>query len=173
MTVSLIVGALRSLAETTSDPAQILAGLNRRLYGRLHQGFATCLVLRLDPTGACTLSNAGHLPPFLNGQELALPGALPLGLSPIADYEETTVRLAPNDRLTLYTDGLVEARNASGELYGFTRLTQLIATKPDATQAAEAAVSFGQDDDVTVLTLTRDPVPTRAQEKKAIPVPAL
>jgi hypothetical protein len=172
MTVSLIVGALRSLAETTSDPAQILAGLNRRLYGRLHQGFATCLVLRLDPTGACTLSNAGHLPPFLNGQELALPGALPLGLSPIAAYEETTVRLAPNDRLTLYTDGLVEARNASGELYGFTRLTQLIATKPDATQAAEAAVSFGQDDDVTVLTLTREPVAARAQETKAIPVPA-
>lgn len=76
------------------------------------------------------------------------------------------------DRPTLYTDGLVEARNATGELYGFTRLTQLIATKPDASQAAEAAVTFGQDDDVTVLTLTRDPVPTRVQETRAIPVPA-
>jgi hypothetical protein len=65
-----------------------------------------------------------------------------------------------------------KARNASGELYGFTRLTQLIATKPDAAQAAEAAVGFGQDDDVTVLTLTRDPISTQTHPIDAITVRA-
>jgi serine phosphatase RsbU (regulator of sigma subunit) len=60
-----------------------------------------------------------------------------------------------DDRLTLFTDGLLEARNTSGELLGFERLEQLMATRPDAGQAVDAAVAFGQDDDITVLTLTR------------------
>jgi hypothetical protein len=73
MTVSLIVGALRSLADSTSDPAEILSGLNRRLYGRLQNGFATCVALRISPGGVCVLANAGHLGPFLNSRELELP----------------------------------------------------------------------------------------------------
>ncbi|MGB7135262.1 MAG: PP2C family protein-serine/threonine phosphatase, partial [Acidobacteriaceae bacterium] len=153
MTVSLIVGALRSLVETTSDPAEILAGLNRRLLGRLKDGFATCVAVRLEADGACAMANAGHLAPFLNGQELELPGTLPLGLSPEAEYEEITVRLEAGDRLTLYTDGLPEARNAAGELFGFARVAELVLAHPNAGDIAEAAVRFGQDDDVTVLTL--------------------
>jgi hypothetical protein len=155
MTVSLIVGTLRTLAEATDDPSEILAGLNRRLHGRLSNGFATCLVLRFDSEGNCVLANAGHLPPFLNQEEMSLPGALPLALDLNATYERTAFRLAVGDRLTFYTDGLLEARNAAGEIFSFDRLRALMATKPDATQAAEAAVAFGQDDDITVLTLTR------------------
>jgi hypothetical protein len=155
MTVSLIVGTLRTLAEATDDPAEILAGLNRRLHGRLTDGFATCLVLRFDSEGSCTLANAGHPAPFLNQDEMSLPGALPLGLDPDATYERTAFRLAVGDRLTFYTDGLLEARNSAGEIFSFERLRALIATKPDARQATEAAVAFGQDDDITVLTLTR------------------
>ena len=64
MTVSLLVGAIRSTVEATQDPAEILTALNRRLYGRMQNGFATCLVLRLDASGNGTLANAGHLPPF-------------------------------------------------------------------------------------------------------------
>ena len=63
--------------------------------------------------------------------------------------------MAAGDRLTLYTDGLLEARNAARELFGFDRVRNLIATNPDAHAASQAAVAFGQDDDITVLTVTR------------------
>jgi hypothetical protein len=155
MTVSLIVGTVRTLAEMFEDPGEILSGLNRRLHNRLSHGFVTCLILRLDPDGTCAFANAGHLPPFLNQQELDVAAALPLGLVASASYEETTINLNVGDRLTLYTDGLLEARGHSGELYGFERLKELLATKPDAKQASDAAVAFGQDDDITVLTVTR------------------
>jgi Stage II sporulation protein E (SpoIIE) len=158
MTVALIVGAIRSCVETTSKPAEILAALNRRLHGRLRHGFATCLVLRLDANGTCVLANAGHLPPYLNGGEIELPSALPLGLVDHAEYESTALRLNPADRLTLYTDGLLEARNPAGELFGFSRIAELLAAAPDAGQIADAAQQFGQDDDITVLTLSFAPV---------------
>jgi len=65
------------------------------------------------------------------------------------------VRLQPGDQLSLYTDGLLEARNANGDLFGFERLRTLFASRPTAQEASQAAVAFGQDDDITVLTLTR------------------
>jgi serine phosphatase RsbU (regulator of sigma subunit) len=65
------------------------------------------------------------------------------------------VRLKEGDHFSLYTDGLLEARNHSGELYGFDRLEVLFGTRPSASRASEEAVAFGQEDDVTVLTLTR------------------
>jgi serine phosphatase RsbU (regulator of sigma subunit) len=161
MTVSLLVGTARTLAEQSSDPAQILAGLNRRLEGRMQNGFATCLVLRLDPSGKCVAANAGHLPPFLSHkeaelEEMKLPPALPLGLVPDGSYENVAFAMVAGDRLTLYTDGLLEARNTARELFGFGRVRDLFATNPDAYAASEAAVAFGQDDDITVLTVTRE-----------------
>jgi serine phosphatase RsbU (regulator of sigma subunit) len=155
MTVSLIVGTIRTVADTVDDPAEILSILNRRLHGRLKDGFVTCLALRLTADGDGVLANAGHPAPFLNKEELNLAGALPLGLDFHADYENVRFHLAVGDRLTLYTDGLLEARNAAGDLFSFERLRALIATQPDAKQATDAAVAFGQDDDITVLTLTR------------------
>jgi Stage II sporulation protein E (SpoIIE) len=155
MAVSLIVGLIRAFAETTSSPAQILAGLNRRLFGRLQGGFATCIAIRLESDGRCVIASAGHPAPFLNDREVASSGALPLGLTPNATYEETTIDLGTSDHLALYTDGLLEARNPAGELYGFERLSSLFAAHPSAQQAVDAAVAFGQDDDITVLTLTR------------------
>ena len=80
---------------------------------------------------------------------------LPLGLVPEARYESIHLTLEIGDRLTLFTDGLLEARDASGEVYGFERMAALLATRPDASKAVEAAVAFGQEDDITVLTLTR------------------
>ncbi|HEX6495947.1 MAG TPA: SpoIIE family protein phosphatase, partial [Acidobacteriaceae bacterium] len=70
MTVSLIVGTLRTLAEYTQQPAEILRGLNRRLVGRIDGGFVTCLVLRVAADGDTIVANAGHLPPFRDGKEL-------------------------------------------------------------------------------------------------------
>ena len=155
MTVSLIVGTVRTLAEVSEDPAEVLSGLNRRLLGRLQHGFVTCLALKLEANGGCTFSSAGHLNPYLNDRELDLPAALPLGIDAETFYQTETVMLAAGDRLTLYTDGLLEARNAAGEIFSFDRLRTLVAKRPDAAQASEAAVSFGQEDDVTVITLTR------------------
>ena len=155
MAVSLIVGAVRALASLIPSPGQLLAQLNQRLCGRLQGGFATCVVMRLDPAGHCILASAGHPAPFLNDGEVDLPGSLPLGIDPTAVYSEATVELSSGDHFTLYTDGLLEARNAGGELYSFDRLKALFATRPNASQASDAAVNFGQDDDITVLTLTR------------------
>jgi hypothetical protein len=170
MTVSLIVGTLRTLAEGTTHPGEILAGLNRRLHGRLHGGFATCLVLRLDANGSCVLTSAGHPAPFLNDHEVPMAGALPLGLTTVAEYEETTVYLRAGDHFVLYTDGLLEARMASGELYSFERLQKLVASRPDAAQATDAAVHFGQQDDITVLTLTRLGVGEESRTQLIAPV---
>lgn len=155
MTVSLIVGVVRALANIVPAPGKLLSELNQRLCGRLQGGFTTCVALRVEPDGRTVLANAGHPSPFLNHRELELPGALPLGIDPATEYEETSFMLQEGDRFALYTDGLLEARSPSGELFSFARLESLFATNPSAAEATDAAVSFGQDDDITVLTLTR------------------
>ena len=170
MTVSLIVGTLRTLAEFTPQPAAMLEGLNRRLHGRLYGGFATCLVAMLHADGRCILASAGHPSPFLNQRELELPGTLPLGLLGDANYEEITLQLEPGDHLLMYTDGLLEARTAKGELFSFERLQALIAGQPSAEQALQAAQQFGQQDDITVLTLTRLAVGEEATLTLSAPV---
>jgi hypothetical protein len=155
MTVSLIVGTLRTLADYTQEPVEILRGMNRRLCGRVRDGFATCVVLRVKANGDATIANAGHLAPFRDGEELPLNGALPLGLSADATYEELAFRLQEGETLTLYTDGIVEARSASGELYGFERVQKLAQERKSAEQIVEAACLFGQEDDITVLSIRR------------------
>jgi Stage II sporulation protein E (SpoIIE) len=155
MNVAMIVGVLRAEAGTTSSPAEILIALNRCMTGRMQGGFATGIVFRMDPDGTITLANAGHLPPFFNGKEYPLEASLPLGLIHYTHYTEGSVSLRPGDELSFYTDGLLEARNSEGELFGFDRLHSLFAARPSAQQATEAAIQFGQEDDITVLTLTR------------------
>jgi len=172
MAVALIVGMVRALAHIFPEPGKLLEELNDRLTGRLHGAFATAITLRLDPQGKCTLACAGHLSPFLNEREVELPGALPLGIAAGVVYEDNQIQLEEGDHLTLYTDGLLEARNAAGELYGFERVHMLLTSKPDAGHASEAAVSFGQDDDITVLTLTKMGV-VEASAAHPIPVPCV
>ncbi len=155
MTVSLIVGTLRTLAEYTQSPAEVLNGLNRRLIGRTDSGFATCVIARIEADGTVALANAGHLAPFRNEAELPVAGSLPLGLVRDAEYEELDFRLQENDTLMFYTDGVVEARNQAGELYGFERVAGLAASSQNVEQIVEAACVFGQKDDITVLRLTR------------------
>ncbi len=152
MTVSLIVGALRTLADTTTDPAEVLAGLNRRLHERLRDGFSTCIAVRLDPDGRCLVANAGHLAPYRNGVEIPLENGLPLGIVPEIRYPEVSLQLTPGETLAFVSDGVIEARNQQGELFGFDR-TQAISTQSAETIAA-AAQAHGQEDDITVLTLT-------------------
>ncbi len=150
MTVSLIVGALRMVVEQTSSPAAILEGLNRRLVGR-GSGFTTCLVLAMHTDGTGRIANAGHLAPYRNGSEMEFSAHLPLGLSMETQYAETMLSLREGDRLTFLSDGVVEARNKDGELFGFDR-TRLSSTK-QAEEIVTAAQLFGQEDDITVLTM--------------------
>jgi hypothetical protein len=154
MSVSMIVGVLRAEAGNTS-PAGMLAALNRALAGRMGGGFATGMIFRVDRDGTITFANAGHLPPYLNGQEYPLDASLPLGLIAYSDYTEIKLQLQPGDQLSVYTDGVLEATNAAGELFGFERMKALFATRPTAQQAVQAAIDFGPEDDITVLTITR------------------
>ena len=155
MTVSLLVGTLRTLAYFTQSPGEILTAMNRRMLARSQGGFTTCLVLRLDSSGALTIANAGHIAPYLDGREVEMENGLPLGLAESADYPEIKVQLAPETQLTLLTDGVVEARNGRGDLLGFERAREL-SIQP-AHDVALAAQSFGQEDDITVLTLSMSP----------------
>ncbi len=155
MTVSLIVGTLRTLADYTQRPAEILRGLNRRLIGRIDGGFVTCLVLRIAANGETAVANAGHLAPYRDGQELPVAGSLPLGLSASAVYDELTFRLQEGETLNLFTDGIVEARNTRGDLFGFERLSAMLASRPEVGKVVDAAEGFGQQDDITAISITR------------------
>jgi hypothetical protein len=153
MTVSLLVGTLRTLAHYTQSPGEILAAMNQRMLARTNGGFTTCLILLADADGKLTIANAGHIAPYLNGVELSIDNGLPLGLAAESTYPEAQFQLSPQIQLVLLTDGVVEARSPSGELFGFER-TAAIASQ-SAEDIARSAQQFGQDDDITVLTLTR------------------
>jgi hypothetical protein len=154
MLVSVLVGAIRGVAVYTRDPAELLANLNERLIGRTQGSFSTAVAACIDADGRVTIANAGHLSPYLNGRELELAGALPLGVMSGVAYETREFCLAPGSRLTFYSDGVVEARNQGGELFGFERAQEL-STQP-AAAIVEAAQKFGQEDDITVVTIARD-----------------
>jgi hypothetical protein len=157
MMVSVLVGAIRAEAAHSTDPATLLRSLNDRVMGRAQGGFTTCLAAHIAADGRMTVANAGHLPPYLNGEEIGVPGSLPLGIVSPAQYELTTMRLVPGDRLTFVSDGVVEAqsqsrsKSRSSELFGFDR-TREISREP-AAQIAAAARAFGQLDDITVVTV--------------------
>ena len=150
MTVSLLVGTFRTLAHYTQSPGEILAAMNTRMLARSRGGFTTCLVLRLEANGAVVAANAGHIAPYIDGREIELINGLPLGLVSGADYTETVTSLT--GRMVLVTDGVVEARNARGELFGFERTRELSTLAAEA--LAAAAQRFGQEDDITVFSVS-------------------
>jgi sigma-B regulation protein RsbU (phosphoserine phosphatase) len=152
MLATLIVGALRTANEFTSEPERILSLLNKRMQGR---GLATCLALRIEPDGSAALVNAGHLPPYLNGAELPMEGALPLGAIPGIEFPVLHFYLAEGDSLMLMSDGIAEAQDAQGQLFGFERIGTLLRERATAAALATAAQNFGQEDDITVLTVAR------------------
>ena len=153
MTVSLLVGTIRTLAHYTHSPGEILAAMNQRMMARSNGGFTSCLVLLANAKGALTIANAGHISPYLNGKELVLNNGLTLGLAPEAIYSESKFQLPAGEQLTLLTDGVVEAQDKTGALLGFERSAALSIQPAEA--IACAAQAFGQDDDITVLTLAR------------------
>jgi len=153
MLVSVLVGAIRATAEYTHSPAALLESLNERMIGRTHGGFSTALAAYIEADGRVSIANAGHLSPYLDGLEVELPGALPLGLVREATYETIQFQLAVGSRITFYSDGVVEAQNGKRELFGFDR-AKSVSTQPAAV-IAETAKNFGQSDDITVVTIER------------------
>jgi serine phosphatase RsbU (regulator of sigma subunit) len=87
---------------------------------------ATCLALRIDADGGATLANAGHVAPYLNGEELPMEGALPLGMFEGAESSVMRFELKAGDKLVLMSDGIVEAMDANGKLFGFERVHELL-----------------------------------------------
>lgn len=161
MQVALIVGAIRTIVETSYEPQVVLEALNRRLCNRSKraQSYATCVALHFTADGTATIANAGHLAPYLNGKEMALTGNLPLGLSEGIQFDQLTITLKHRDRLVVITDGVIEAKNAKNELFGFNRARSI--SHLPASFIVKAAEIFGQEDDITVLSIAR-----LAQEKQ-------
>ena len=161
MNSSTLVGALRN--ELSHDPATVLNHLNHVLIGAVASPgtavkeldcapcFATCLCARVYPDGTTTIANAGHLNPYRDGREIALGGSLPLGVIADTEYEQATFQLNRGDRLVFLSDGVVEATNGEGELFGFERTQQV--SNESARYIAQTAQRFGQTDDITVVSL--------------------
>jgi hypothetical protein len=168
MLVSVLVGAARTAAAYSQSPSEVLAQLNDRLVGRTLGGFSTALAAHISPEGLVTIANAGHLSPYLDGREIELPGAVPLGLLPGNSYESIQFNLPRGSRLTFYSDGVVEAQKPTGELFGFHRASEISTHK--AAVIAEAARIFGQADDITVLTVERLLAHQEAPELTTVPV---
>jgi serine phosphatase RsbU (regulator of sigma subunit) len=153
MTVSAIMGSLHDYR--AGKPSEVLAHLNRVLFGRVN-GFVTCCATHIAADGTMTLANAGNPAPYRNGKEMAVEPGLPLGMIAESNYADTRHQVAPGDRLTFVSDGVVEATNQKGEIYGFERT--LAISNQSANAIAEAAAQFGQEDDITVVTVTRESV---------------
>jgi len=160
MNASTLVGALRN--EPSYDPATVLDHLNRVLLGAVPAPsklpgldaapcFATCLCARVYPDGKMTVANAGHLSPYRDGREMEVAPGLPLGVIANIHYEQATYQLNRGERVIFLSDGVVEATNSEGELFGFER-TQQVSNEP-ARYIAQTAQRFGQNDDITVVSL--------------------
>ncbi len=160
MNASTLVGAFRN--ELSHEPSTVLQHLNHVMFGAgagldammakdSVATFATCLCARIYRDGTMEISNAGHLSPYRDGREVELPPGLPLGVIPGMTYEQSRFQLDQGDRLIFLSDGVVEATNADGELFGFER-TQQVSNEP-ARYIAQTAKRFGQNDDITVISV--------------------
>lgn len=102
------------------------------------------------------LANAGHPAPYLNGTEIPIAGTLPLGLSATTVYTQMNVDMHSGDRAILLTDGIPEARNEGGTLLGFPRVESLVRAGATVRTVADAAQQYGQNDDITVISVARE-----------------
>ena len=163
---------LAAQASDSSSPREVLEQTNEALLARIPPNmFVTCFYGVLEPkSGTFTYANAGHDLPYLrrgdgDAEELRARG-MPLGLMPDMSYEEKEIVLEPGDSALLYSDGLVEAHDPKGEMFGFPRLRALVAEHGEEGSLEEALLEelysfvgegWEQEDDITLLTLRRSP----------------
>ena len=156
MTGAFAIGALDALAAEIPDPPKLLSRLNGEILRGQDRGFITCLCLKLSLDGQMIISNAGHLYPYRNGEELVCEGGPPLGLFPNLVYLESRFKMDYGDFLTLLSDGVTEATGPKDEEFGDERTQAIICHS--AQYIAAAAQQFGQRDDITVVKLRHTPV---------------
>jgi predicted ester cyclase len=171
LVMSTTCGMLQVAAQAPdfSSPGEVLSRVNETLLARIPSNmFVTCFYAILDPnSGSLSYANAGHDLPYLwhggEAEELRARG-MPLGLMPGMSYEEKEIVLEPRDSALLYSDGLVEAHDPRGEMFGFPGLRALVAEHGEEPSLGdvllEALYSFvgegwEQEDDITLLTLRR------------------
>jgi predicted ester cyclase len=171
LVMSTTCGMLRLAAQNYSSPGQMLRRVNEALFPYIPSNmFVTCFYAILDPKrGSLSYANAGHDMPYLRRrggdcQELRARG-MPLGLMPGMDYEQKEIVLDAGEEALLYSDGLVEAHDPKGEMFGFPRLQQLLAEHGDEKESLEDALleelssfvgqGWEQEDDITLVTLRR------------------
>jgi len=164
---------LRAVARDSGySPGEVLERVNETLVARIPANmFVTCFYAILEPeSGRLNYANAGHDLPYLwhsgECEELRARG-MPLGLMPGMHYEEMEIVLQEGDSALLYTDGLVEAHDPEGKMFGFPRLQALVSEHGEEARSLEAAVleelysfvgeGWEQEDDITLLTLRRSP----------------
>ena len=160
---------LRAVARASNSPGDVLRRVNDPLATDIPPNmFVTCFYAILDPkSGSLTYANAGHDLPYLHrdgeAEELRARG-MPLGLMPGMDYEENEIVLEGGESVLYYSDGLVEAHDPKGEMFGFPRLRALVAEHGEQRSLGdfllEELYSFvgegwEQEDDITLLTLKR------------------
>ena len=170
LVMSTTCGMLRLAAQSHTSPAEMLQGVNEVLFPNIPTNmFVTCFYAILEPnSGRLSYANAGHDLPYLhrNGEaeELRARG-MPLGLMPGMRYEEKETIVHSGQAALLYSDGLVEAHDPEGDMFGFPRLRTLIAERAEEERPLgevllEELYSFTgegweQEDDITLLTLKR------------------
>jgi serine phosphatase RsbU (regulator of sigma subunit)/predicted ester cyclase len=169
LVMSTTCGILRLAAQGSSSPGQMLQGVNEVLFPNIPPNmFVTCFYAILDPTsGHLVYANAGHDVPYLhrNGdaEELRARG-MPLGLMPGMSYEEKETILHSGEAALLYSDGLVEAHDPEGDMFGFPRLRTLVAEHGKERSLGDLLLEelysftgarWEQEDDITLLTLRR------------------
>jgi serine phosphatase RsbU (regulator of sigma subunit) len=171
LVMSTTLGMLQAVSQTldSSSPGEVLSRVNETLLARIPSNmFVTCFYAILEPESASlTYANAGHDLPYLhrNGEaeELRARG-MPLGLMPQMSYEEKEILLDVGESALFYSDGLVEAHDPKGEMFGFPRLRALVAEHAEEAALGDhlleelyAFVGEGweQEDDITLLTLER------------------
>jgi serine phosphatase RsbU (regulator of sigma subunit)/predicted ester cyclase len=168
--MSTTLGMLQLAARALdSSPGEILAQVNETLFARIPSNmFVTCFYAILEPeSGSLRYANAGHDLPYLwhggDCEELRARG-MPLGLMPGMSYEEKETLLDASEAALFYSDGLVEAHDPEGEMFGFPRLRELVAEHAQKESLEEALLEelhtfvgegWEQEDDITLLTLRR------------------
>jgi predicted ester cyclase len=166
---------LRAVAQASESPGEALRRVNDPLATDIPPNmFVTCFYAILDPkSGSLIYANAGHDLPYLHRrggecEELRARG-MPLGLMPGMGYEEKKIVLEEGEAALFYSDGLVEAHDPQGEMFGFPRLRELIAEHAQKDFLEEALLgelysfvgeSWEQEDDITLLTLRRSAAPS-------------
>jgi serine phosphatase RsbU (regulator of sigma subunit) len=172
LVASATCSVLRAVAQAlgSSSPGEVLSRVNETLLARIPPNmFITCFYAILEPkSGSLSYANAGHDLPYLHrrsgqAEELRARG-MPLGLMPGMGYEEKETILEAGEAALFYSDGLVEAHDPKGEMFGFPRLRALIAEHGEVRALGdflmEELYSFvgegwEQEDDITLLTLKR------------------